>query len=136
MKKLAAILRDVPEEDLIATGFTPEESDSIVSSFYEEEALIDDDETVNDGVVSETRNRTAQEVSEIVSRSVKVQFGMFTKDIPTEQYQAWVEGLKAASTQGDSPIALGAVVAQRVGLNLAAEEAEPKETEATELVEA
>jgi ParB-like nuclease domain len=131
-EKLAILLNDIPDDKLLATGFSEEEASSIVESFYVAEDLTDDDDGTggdDSGVVKETRNRTAGEVANIVGRAVKVQFGMFTKDVPTDEYLAWVAGLKAESAAGDSPVALGAVVAKRAGIDLAATGSESAELE-------
>jgi hypothetical protein len=45
---------------------------------------------------------------------------MFTKDVPTDDYLKWVADLKAESASGESPMALGAIVAKRAGIDLSA----------------
>jgi ParB-like chromosome segregation protein Spo0J len=63
-EKLAILLNDIPDDQLLATGFSAEEASSIVESFYVAEELDDDNSEAsgNDGVVQETRNRTATDV--------------------------------------------------------------------------
>ena len=115
--KLAIVLADLDPADLIATGFTDSEVDSIVGSFSDDTDIA---QVEDSGVIEEIRNRTEEEVRVAFEATEKLQFGMFSRAFLTEDYNEWVEHLKSKSTLGDSPAALGSVVAGLLGIELAA----------------
>lgn len=118
-EKLAAVLNDIEPDHLIATGFTDAEADSIVASYAaSDEEISDDEEDYDDGIVDEVRNRTEAEVQNYLESTEKVQFGMFAKHVPTSVYTKWVEWLESKSEVGSSPAALGAVVAELLGIDV------------------
>jgi hypothetical protein len=118
-EKLAAILAEVNEADVLSvTGFSTTEAESIIGGF-----LISDVEiagnTAEEGVVRDIRNRTDEEVETQFSATEKVQFGMFSRAFLAADYERWVQSL--ASENGESPAALGAVVAKLLGIELVSE---------------
>lgn len=65
------------------------------------------------------RNRLPDEVTPLKgtdANSLSIYFGMFSNKISIASYERWVADLKAESEYGDSPTALGLVVAKRLGL--------------------
>ncbi|MFN6474036.1 MAG: ParB N-terminal domain-containing protein [Nostoc sp. SerVER01] len=124
--KLAEILSTFDSEDLAGTGFTSQETEAIVANaITEAENLAFGD----DSVVEEIRNRSDEEVEEELESTVKVQFGMFSKHVPASTYEAWVEKLANLSPNGNSPAALGTVIAEMLNIQPLAEEEEQQEQE-------
>jgi hypothetical protein len=122
-EKLAVMLAAMDEASIAVTGFTELEAQSIVEGF-----AIDETEIAgagSDGVIQDIRNRTEEEVQKLFGATEKVQFGMFSKAIPTDIYEKWVASLIEESELGESPVALGAVVARRLGIDVTAS-AEPE----------
>lgn len=119
--KLAEILSELDSNDLSATGFSETEAEAIIQSATEEaETLMGIGS--GSGVVPEVRNRTDEEVELELESKQKVQFGMFTRHIPSNQYKAWLERLENFSDNGTSPAALGLVIAQMLGIETLQEE--------------
>lgn len=114
--KLAQVLADISSENLLLTGFTEVEAESIIASGSVEPDDIADDEPLIDGIVQDIRNRTETEVKELFEATEKVQFGMFARHVPVDEYEAWVAALEAKSQNGTSPAALGAVVCAMLGI--------------------
>ncbi|MGA7936476.1 MAG: ParB N-terminal domain-containing protein [Kovacikia sp.] len=115
-EKLAVMLADISPDQLLATGFTEIEQSSLIASFQVDDEEIADEQ--DSGVVRDIRNRTEEEVKDSFESTEKVQFGMFSKAIPVEIYQQWVDSLKAKTTMGESPISLGLVVAEMLGIEV------------------
>ncbi|MFN6475347.1 ParB N-terminal domain-containing protein [Nostoc sp. DedQUE07] len=128
--KLAEVLSSFDEADLIGTGFNIQETEAIVANAINEaeNLAFGDNETVD-----EIRNHSDEEIQEELESTVKVQFGMFSKHIPSSVYEAWVERLTNLSPNGSSPAALGSVIAEMLNIQLAAEEEE--NTDAEQLAE-
>ncbi|MHC5755425.1 MAG: ParB N-terminal domain-containing protein [Nostoc sp.] len=124
--KLAEVLSTFDETDLIGTGFNVQETEAIVANAINEaeNLAFGDNQTVD-----EIRNHSDEEIQEELESTVKVQFGMFTKHIPSSAYEAWVERLTNLSPNGSSPAALGSVIAEMLNIQLAAEEEETSDTE-------
>ncbi|MHC5897357.1 ParB N-terminal domain-containing protein [Nostoc sp.] len=102
--KLAEILATFDEGDLAATGFNAQETEAIVANAINEAENLAFGETQT---VDEIRNHSDEEIQEELESTVKVQFGMFSKHIPSSTYEAWVEKLCNLSPNGNSPAALG-----------------------------
>ncbi|HLO89342.1 MAG TPA: ParB N-terminal domain-containing protein [Nostocaceae cyanobacterium] len=117
--KLAAQLAEIDQENIIFTGFSTDEVNSIVADYISEmeEELFDDPDDGSQ-VVEELRNRSEEEVEEQFNQTVKVQFGMFSKNIEAPVYEQWIEGLAEISTNGSSPAALGLIVAQMLQVDV------------------
>ncbi|HLP88815.1 MAG TPA: ParB N-terminal domain-containing protein [Nostocaceae cyanobacterium] len=134
--KLAAQLADIDQENIIFTGFSADEVNSIVADYISEmeEELFDDP---NDGsqVVEELRNKSEEEVEEEFKKTVKVQFGMFSKNIESTVYEEWIESLVQISPNGSSPAALGLIVAQMLGVDVINKDQPAEETEETDQAE-
>jgi hypothetical protein len=116
-EKLAPLLAELDGEELIATGFSEDEISSIANSFTE----FDMSDLETEGVVQEIRNRTDEEVREAFESTEKVQFGMFSRAVPVAEYDRWIAFLKSKSTMGESPAALGAVIAELLGIEIQTE---------------
>jgi hypothetical protein len=113
-EKLAPLLANISNDELLATGFTEEETEAIVSSFSEGPT---NEEEVGGGAGASGRTRgQGNSQREGLSATVGVQLGMFSLSIPRDVYEAWVDSLIEESTQGPSSFALGALVAQRLGI--------------------
>ncbi|MEH2067899.1 MAG: ParB N-terminal domain-containing protein [Nostoc sp.] len=124
--KLAEILSTFDGEDLVGTGFTSQETEAIVANaITEAENLAFGDNSV----VEEIRNRSDEEVEEELESTVKVQFGMFSKHVPVSTYEAWVEKLSLLSPNGNSPAALGTVIAEMLNIQTNAEEENEEQQE-------
>ena len=130
-EKLASILAELEPEDLTGTGFSDDEMNAIVQSVADEaESLIEEEES---GVVAEVRNRTTEEVQQQLESTRKIQFGMFSRHINSQQYSEWVDKLESLSEAGNSPAALGLVVSQMLGIQTLSEQnSELEESEVTE----
>lgn len=115
-EQLAKVLAELPADTLVATGFSQVEVDSIITAYPPNAEEIAANATAIEGVVETVRNRTEQEARAIVEDNVRVQFGQFNRRMPAADYQAWVQMLITKSQHGTSPAALGAVVAQMLGL--------------------
>jgi ParB-like nuclease domain len=113
--KLSTLLQEISAEDLGITGFTDIDVEAIVRVAPPDE--LDGDEQ-DSGIVEDFRNQTEAEVDEWMERRLKVQFGMFNRAIPLEEYEVWLTGLKAESQHGVNPLALGMVVARRLGIDV------------------
>lgn len=67
----------------------------------------------------EIRNRTIDEVTPprgTDANTLSIYFGLFSTKISVSTYERWVASLRSESDVGDSPTALGLVVAKRLGL--------------------
>lgn len=124
--KLAEVLSTFDETDLIGTGFNAQETEAIVANAINEaeNLAFGDSETVD-----EIRNHSDEEIEEQLESTVKVQFGMFSKHIPSSTYEAWVERLTNLSPNGSSPAALGSVIAEMLNIQAAADEEENSDAE-------
>jgi ParB-like nuclease domain len=113
--KLAEMLADIPLENLVATGFSAVEVESIIASY----SSSDSEEIASPGVVPEFQNRTEEQVNTWLNSTYKVQFGMFSKTLKSTEYDAWVKTI-AIELGGDntSPTALGAVIANMLSISL------------------
>jgi hypothetical protein len=114
--KLGQLLAEFEPDQLTVTGFEKLEIDSILASVNLEDEIPDFEN--DDAVVRDIRNRTEAEVEEALQSTIKVQFGMFSRHIPSNIYEEWLEKVINESTAGSSPVALGAIVAQRLGIVL------------------
>jgi hypothetical protein len=128
--KLAEILSTFESDDLIGTGFNSQETEAIVANAINEaeNLAFGSNETVD-----EIRNHSDEEISEELESTVKVQFGMFSKHIASSTYEAWVERLALLSPNGNSPAALGSVIAEMLNIQLGVE-SEEGESEKVEQV--
>ena len=124
-EKLSQILEEIPAESLLATGFTETDVEAIVRVAPAE--IFEGEEG---GIVEDLRNQTEEEVEDWLEKRNKVQFGMFNKAIPLDQYEAWLKQLEVESEHGASPLSLGMVVAKRLGIDVIASEEEEETTEA------
>lgn len=111
--KLAQMLGEMEPENLTLTGFSEDEVESIVASFEPPAELLADE-----GVYQDIYNRSEEETTQLFQATEKVQFGMFSKSVPAEVYRDWVQKLAQESADGQSPIALGTVVAKRLGIEV------------------
>lgn len=127
--KLAEILSTFEDGDLIGTGFNGQETEAIVANAINEAENL---AFGNNETVDEIRNLSDEEVEEELESTVKVQFGMFSKHIPSGTYEAWVERLANLSPNGNSPAALGSVIAEMLNIQVAADEENPQEESSQE----
>jgi ParB-like nuclease domain len=118
-EKLAPLLANISNDDLLATGFTEEETEAIVSSFSE--GPTNEEEGGGAGASGRTRGQGNSQ-REGLSATVGVQLGMFSLNIPRDEYEAWVDNLIEESAQGSSPFALGTLVARRLGITAITQE--------------
>jgi hypothetical protein len=116
--KLAQMLSGMEPEDLALTGFSDDEVESIVASFEPDTEIL-----AEEGVYQDIYNRSEEETQQLFESTEKVQFGMFSKTVPTERYQRWVQGLMQEAADGQSPIALGLVVSRRLGIEVTSQAA-------------
>ncbi|AUB37500.1 hypothetical protein COO91_03445 [Nostoc flagelliforme CCNUN1] len=123
--KLADILSTFDESDLAGTGFNAQETEAIVANAINEAENLAFGETQS---VDEIRNHSDEEIEQELESTVKVQFGMFSKHIPLSTYEAWVEKLSDLSPNGNSPAALGSVIAEMLNIQVAADEEGTEET--------
>lgn len=79
-------------------------------------------QVTSNGVIVEARNFSAKEASQELNKTIKIQFGLFNYKVPPQVYQLWLEDIKNRSFNGTSPVALGSVVAEMLGLNNEQEE--------------
>jgi hypothetical protein len=124
--KLADILSTFDEGDLAGTGFNAQETEAIVANAINEAENLAFGETQS---VDEIRNHSDEEIEQELESTIKVQFGMFSKHIPLSTYEAWVEKLSDLSSNGNSPAALGSVIAEMLNIQVAADEEEAEETD-------
>jgi ParB-like nuclease domain len=120
-EKLAEVLQSMKDDEMsfVGTGFDDDEIESICNQYSM--GL----EELDESVTRRFDNKTAEEVAATIASITTVQFGQFQVKLETPEYEKWVAMLAEKSTQGSSPVALGAVVAQMLELAIVAEE--PKE---------
>lgn len=136
-EKLAAMLDEIDLTDLEATGFSEAEAAAIVASGSRTEAEVTTAISTATSVkqrpdsgddATEVAESAVEPEAEEVGGWVKVQFGMFTKKFPQEQYDKWVADLKASvGDESASPTRLGEAIANRLGLIVTAQPTEEEE---------
>lgn len=123
-EKLADVLSKIAPENLAVTGFQQEEAANIIAAFAVNDAEIA--EEFEDSFARDFENQTEEEVTERFESTIRIQFGMFKADFSPETYGSWVKQLKQESgDRGESPIALGMVVAARLGIESTRLDQEP-----------
>lgn len=113
-KKLAVVFADLEGEDWEATGWQPAEVDSILASLGRDSDLMST--FAGDVKASNLVNADAAELEQVIQQQVRVRFGMFATIVTLTDYERWIEALEAESQNGNSPMALGEIVANRLGL--------------------
>lgn len=125
--KLAQLLSEISttDADLVATGFTADEVNDIIAEYL---PPIDEDDSGG-----QAPPPPAPPPPPPAEEFERVQFGMYSFACPLAAYNEWVKALRAESVEGASPIALGLIIAQKLGLatsQIAVEEPEePQEVE-------
>lgn len=120
-EKLAEVLQSMKDDEMsfVGTGFDDDEVESICNQYSM--GL----EELDESVTRRFDNKTADEVAATIASITTIQFGQFQIKLETPEYEEWVKMLAEKSTQGSSPVALGAVVAQMLDLAIVTEEEEP-----------